>query len=72
MTVKDLFETAVCDVGLSFCEDPSGRTPELLFRFRNGEVRELQVLSQNIQNSDIHLMTAENGIIHATIWEEGD
>lgn len=70
MTVKELFKTAVCDIGLSFFEDPSGRTPELLFRFRQGDIGELDVLSKDIQNSEVHLMTSENGIIHATVWNE--
>ena len=70
MTVKDLFKTAVCDIGLSFFEDPTGKEPELLFRFRQGELGELQVLSENIKNSEVHLMTAENGYIHATVWKE--
>lgn len=70
MTVKDLFGTAVCDIGLSFFEDPSGKEPELLFRFRQGELGELQVLSENIKNSEVHLITAQNGIIHATVWKE--
>lgn len=70
MTVKELLECTVCDVGLSFCEDPTGKAPELLFQFRNGERDEKDVLSDSLLNSNIHLIDSYHGIIHATVWAD--
>lgn len=69
MTLKELLECTVCDVGLSFCEDPTGREPEITFKMQNGTYSERDVLHKDFLNHKVHLIDVTHGMIHATIWD---
>ena len=72
MTIRDLLKCAMCPVWITFSEDPNSHDadPEVRLWCTSGsEWTEASVLSDELLDSDVHLLTVSGGAVYVSVFD---